>query len=241
MASKTANKAVARRVDYTSDEMRAAADLARKAGRAYQSHVRKGEGTILVQCVEATREAVHTGYLVDGREVSGDSPAVSGKTYAGFFGLSSGSEVTFWKTLALALDAGVTVGDPLWLRLATRHGEHGSLLAKRADVKAVIVAGGSLADISAACDTAVKAAKRTPRPAAEKGAGESPESGIVPSEDPVADAHLAIRGLDAALKRFPHDDDGYKAFRAVKAELAALMRRETTLRSPKPGKVVKAA
>lgn len=220
-------------VDYTPEEVRAARDLAVKAGRAYKAHAVKGETTLLAQCVEATRESVRVGFLVDGRNAT-PGVTMSGKDYAALFGLSASSEVTFWTTLGYALDAGVTIGDDLWKRLATRSGEHGKLLAKRAEVRKVIRDGGSLADIVAVCDQVVKAAasRAANTPASEKdaGKGESPEAGITPSADPVADAHLAIVGLDAALKRIENDDAGREAWKAIKAQLAAIARRETTLR-----------
>lgn len=230
--SKSQSKATAKRtrtVDYTPEEMRAARDLAVKAGRAYQRHVKTGEGTLLVQCVEATREALHVRLLVDGREKDRPEQSMTGKAYAGFFGLSSGSEVSFWSTLAKALDSGVSVGDDTWMRLATRQGP---MLAKRTEVRKVIDGGGSIADIEATMD-AVKAkstAGRAARPASEKSAGESADAGITPSADPVADAHLALQGLDAALKRITNDADGYAAWDKIRHTLQALARRENTLR-----------
>jgi hypothetical protein len=50
------------------------------------------------------------------------------------------------------------------------------------------------------------------------------------SDDPVADANLAILALDSALKRIPNTPEGAEAWRSIKAALAKVARRESTLR-----------
>lgn len=229
MSKNTAKRAT---VDYTSEEMRAARDLAVKTGRAYKAYVAKGDGSLLVSCVEATREAIRTGFLADGRDKDRAEQSVTGKVYAGYFGLSSGTEITFWTTLARALDAGVTVGDDLWNTLATRPGGR---MAKRTEVAKVIADGGDLATIGAACETVKKAAatRAANRPASEK--AEKGDEPVIPTtDDPVADALTLVSALSEACKRIPQDDAGRKAWAQVKKAMAEVARRETTLRKATP-------
>lgn len=240
MKSTTKAKASAKAtlaVDYT-PEMAAARDQVREVGRKYRAYVNRGDGALLEECVKATQHALAAGFLVDGRTPDALPGSVGKAEYGRMFGLSSGSEVTFWQRLSKALDAGVSIGDDLWKRLATRNTDGkgktlptGARLAKRSEVGKVIDGGGSIADIIAACDAEVAKAKdRAARTPASAKDSESPAEGIPTSDDPVADALLAILGLGQACKRIPTEDvDGWAK---VRKALTEVMRRESTLRQP---------
>lgn len=226
MAKNTSKPAATLSVDYA-PEVVAARETVKSAYQAFKAFNRRGDGVILPQVVEATRTALASGYLRDGRDAEEVAGSIGKGEYGRLFGLTSGSLVTFWIRLSKCLDAGVTVGDDEWNRLALR-----PYLAKRKDVAKVIDDGGSLADIAKACEAEVKKAPaaRAPR---VNGDPESPEQGIPVSDNPVADALLSVKGLSEACKRIPNDDE--KGWAKVRAAITEVMRRETTLR-PKVAK-----
>jgi hypothetical protein len=130
----------------------------------------------------------------------------------------------------------MTVGDDLWKMLALAEGGT-ARMAKNAAVAKVIDEGGSLADIAEACEQVQaerdrKAQTRKARVADGSSDTESAAEGIPVSDDPVADALLAILGLDAAAKRIPVEDA--EGWGKVRKAITAIMRRESTLRKTAP-------
>lgn len=221
--------------DYT-PEVRTALDAVKSAAVAFKTYDARGREVILPKCVEATRAALAVG-IIGGTAKDGPAWRESNAAFGARFGLSSGSEVTFWVRGAKFLDAGGTVGDELWLRLMTAQGAGTKrYLAKRTEVGKVIDDGGSLAEIAAVCDAVEKAApgkgkgKRKARPGAE----ESAEQGVPTSDDPVADALLCILGLEAAWKRIPVKDREGNA--AVAKRLNEVTAREAANRKPRTRK-----
>jgi hypothetical protein len=210
-------------VDYT-PELKAAADEVRKAGQAYQRHARTGDEKVLPQCVTATRHALESGYLVDGRDKDAAPGSITGKAYAAKFGLSSGSEVTFWKRLSRALMAGVEIGDDIWVTLATNGGIGSAPLAKNSEVASVIDDGGSVEAIRKVCEQVQaqrdrKAATRKARPAS----GSDNESATVPTtDDPVKDALTALVALKSALTRCQKDGTDAAGWKRIRKGYDAL-------------------
>lgn len=211
-------------VDYT-PAAAAALKAVTAAATAYKSYDKRGVEVILPRCVEATQEAMHAGILASPGESAGDEKPAWREAKARYgkrFGLSSGSEVTFWCRLALYLDAGGSVGDDLWLRLATAQGAGTKrYLAKSSAVGKVIDDGGSLDDIGKACDKVERAAK-TRKAQPKTGKGKATAGTVPTTDDPVADALTALLAAKSACIRAHEsgdtDADSWKRIRAALVE-----------------------
>lgn len=185
--------------------------LASTVGTRFARHEATG-ASLTVECVNATRQALHVGYLADGRK-SKDSTALTGAEFgATHFGLSTGALVTFWTTLAIAQDRGVVVGSVQWQDLCGRK------LAKRSEVsKAVRDPKATLSSIG----KAVKATtSKPPKPRAGKAQDEGTEdreTAVSPLDS--AKAHLA--GLASDLKSPAVGPDEYDIVRRILVGLLA--------------------
>jgi len=82
-----------------------------KAATAYKRWASQ-EGGKTMAAVHATRAALHSGYLAnDGRDPERDPESKTRTEYAALFGVTP-AQVTFWRTLAAALDAGLPEDHP---------------------------------------------------------------------------------------------------------------------------------
>lgn len=224
-------------VDYPTDVI-GAEKFAKTAARSWKAWAGQ-EASKTEVAVHATRAALHTGYLADGRDPERDPRSRTKAEFASLFDVTP-SYVTFWMTLATALDHGVAVGTDLWSILC------GKKLARRKNIAAAVEKGPDAIVKALAADgfdpvTGNKVPTESAPRNVDKGSkskGESPEQGIPTSEDPVADALLAILGLGEACKRIPVEDTS--GWDKVRKAVTEVMRRETTLRKPK-GATVKAA
>lgn len=134
-------------VDYTPVE--SAAEARKRAislGRQWSGLEKKGE-SLTVLSVFATRDALRTGYLRDGRDAAetvGGVKTVNKGGFAEVMGQKGQTRVSLWITLAGAVDKGIVPGHPLWDILAT--GTH--VAAKNSEVAKVLRdKGAKVADV----------------------------------------------------------------------------------------------
>lgn len=220
-------------VDYPDiTDMRSARAFAVKVGRTFKA----SDSRLTVQATIATREALRTGFLRDGRGAD-DSPipTVSNGGFASMFGVTGGL-VTRWRSLAAAWDAGVTPDDLRWTMLtggAVRKAEvrKACLTRKAAAIDSALVADGY--DLKTGVRTAPEGKAR--KTAAEK-TDKVDEKDAVPiskvsAKDAEAVAREAARVLSLALKAMPVTSGKAETYTAIRSGLLALIRDEDKRRN----------
>lgn len=211
-------------VDYPSD-LKGTRTFVVKAARTWKSWAEQESGKTLV-AVHATRAAMHTGFLADGRDASRPSDSITRKDFAGMFSVT-GAHVTFWSTLARCLDSGVEVDSPLWAVLCGRKAGRRKEVTEAADKGPEAIAE-VLRSLYIDPVTGEKMDKPAGAPRNVDKATEEDATAITVPEDASEAALQAVSMLADALKRVPVED--VESYAAVRKALNALVKREDTLR-----------
>lgn len=217
-------------VDYpTASTVEGALALAKTVGRAYASGEKRDAASKdkrTGRAVMAVVSALETGLLVDGQPKPRPESAMAKGDYGRLYGLNSGSEVSYWITLAVAVQrVGMVPGDALWAVLAG-----GPKLGKRSEVAKAIRSAKNTGDILAAIKAAgfdpVTGAKATtdtpgsPRGRDGKGA-DGADSGEQTPVKPIDAAMAALDTLETALRQPTVQGPEYDRIRARMVKILA--------------------
>ena len=215
------------------DSPKDARAYALRVGKAY----RKSDDLQTVRATLATREALRTGWLSDGRStpIEGGLSTVNGAAFGKSFGVTGGL-VSRWRALAAAMDAGVIPGTILWTALTSR-------LCRTSEGRKAMHSG-NLAAIQATAEadgynleTGVRTAPPASKPrskATDKGDKVKPGDVVQTKVSPkdakdVADEAVTVLGM--ALSALPVTSGNAEVYASLRGRVLAILREEDKRRN----------